>query len=160
MRSVIFLLFYVVSMSAFSCSCAVREGSTEELVKLSLDEASSVVLATVEGIEQKDYGMPEGPIAPGSNFGRIDLTHFSEVKSWKGDHAKHFYTRIEVSCCMCGYVFEVGKTYLLYLHGPDNEGYYVTGICSRTAHESDALDDIKVLDSAVPNKALQADSLL
>ena len=45
----------------------------------------------------------------------------------------------------CGYIFEVGKTYLVYALRMDDARAYATSICSRTAPANAAAEDLKYL---------------
>lgn len=62
-------------------------------------------------------------------------TQFLTIKSWKGEHNKMFTTEIDVECCKCGVNFYLNKCYILYLYGPNKDGYYSTSSCTRTKME-------------------------
>ncbi|MCW8127517.1 hypothetical protein [Microbulbifer halophilus] len=134
MRLVMAVLLMALANGVLACSCAFPEGTLEEKVRSSVESAAAVVLARAESISEAQlpsrFGRPESEGYPG------EITHFSEIRSWKGSHGKQFYTRITTACCMCGRSFDEGDTYLLYLYGPDDEGFYSTSICSRTSAQS------------------------
>ncbi len=90
-----------------------------------------------------------------SNIWKLTMIHFSIIKSWKGHLKKDLYTRIITQCCLCGYSFEEKKKYLLYLYGPDKEGFYSTSICIRTTYAENAEEDIEILDELVNEKQEQ-----
>ncbi|MFC6635477.1 hypothetical protein [Microbulbifer taiwanensis] len=150
MKNIIFLLFLqLMAVKAYSCSCAFGSGELEDQVKQAFENASAVVLAKVESIEKLEpyeYQVEIGSSKKETSYNR-HKTHFSEIKSWKGEHGKQFYTDIVVACCMCGFHFEEGKEYLLYLYGPNEEGYFSTSVCSRTTRLTDeANQEIEVLN--------------
>ena len=144
----IFLVLLASSLKALACSCVSESDDFNSQVLGAYENATSVVLAKVQSIDKLEpyeykSEVDANPIVEHS----IHRTHFSEIRSWKGEHGKQFYTYIMVMCCVCGYEFEVGKTYLLYLHGPDSEGSYSTSSCSRTKQYSEEVEaEIEVLN--------------
>lgn len=75
-----------------------------------------------------------------------EITEFSVVESWKGSHAKQIYTAIVTQCCLCGMRFAKGSRHLLYVYGPNKNGFYGTSICTRTKPIERAVEDIDVLN--------------
>ncbi len=147
------LVFFLPSVG-IACSCMFEDLPLEESVGKSLSGASSVVLAKAIYVEENETRVPsDEPIAPGTDLGG-DITQFEEIQSWKGVHGKSFHTKINTMCCMCGYSFREGESYLLYLSGPDEEGYYSTSTCSRTRPRYGADEEIEVLNRLVPNKSI------
>ncbi len=147
----IFLVLTIASAKAMACSCAIQDISIEEAVFDSFKRADVVVLATAENVENREtfesevYSLEKGHHK--ETYYNLQRTQFVAVKSWKGAHAKRFYTEIVIACCMCGYIFEEGKNYLLYLYGPDKNGYFSTSSCSRTQRESEAIkEEIEILN--------------
>jgi hypothetical protein len=134
-----------------ACSCAPETDNVDKAVAVEFERASAVLVATVESVERTQVldrvmrGDAEG-----------EITQFVAGRSWKGTHGKRLYSRIATECCTCGRSFDPGKSYLLYLFGPDAAGYYVTGICSRTRSIELAGDDIGVLDRLVPEETRPA----
>lgn len=137
------LLFFLIitgTSKAIACSCAFNDLSIEEAVAESYKNASAVVLATAEHVENFEplvydvWSQEKGHHK--KTYYNSQRTQFVAVKSWKGDHAKRFITEIVVSCCMCGYSFGEGQNYLLYLYGPDKNGYFSTSSCTRTKREA------------------------
>jgi len=145
-------LLMAASGGALACSCWRSEGGEAEQVKSAYNDAAAVVLARAESVSEervKRAYLPDNEeIYPG------ELTHFSEIRSWKGSHGKQFYTRIITACCMCGISFVAGETYLLYLYGPDKEGFYSTSICSRTSGALNVEDsELRLLDQLAAEAA-------
>lgn len=144
------ILSSVFSFSVMACSCAMTEGSLSDLVRQAHHQADVVVLARAERVEEQ---VPmEKKQQHQIRFQELQQTQFVSLKSWKGTFPARFYTRIETSCCVCGYKFKEGREYLLYLTGPDLQGMYQTNICSRTrVADIQATDEIKVLDQLFPS---------
>jgi hypothetical protein len=139
----------LIGSGAIACSCMSPSLNHYDAVRSAYESADSVVIATAENIVQTDipYSDRDGSTAVG------EVTEFVSVSSFKGSHGKRFYTRIITACCMCGFVFEIGRTYLLYLVESREPGYYTTSICSRTEVVEMAADDIAVLESLAPNQS-------
>jgi hypothetical protein len=147
-----------ISAYSLACSCIFEERGLEEAVQDSLHQASSVVLAQAVHVKQNNTPIPtDASIGPDFDWGG-DITQFNEIQSWKGEHGKSFHTKINTMCCMCGYSFEAGKEYLLYLYGPNDDGYYSTSICSRTKPKDHAEEEIQVLNRIAPNKPVHSPS--
>ena len=135
-----------IQQPVFGCSCEPSPEDQEKAVLEAYNHASSVVLAFAESIENIALSRSRN-----SQKREDEITRFVVLQSWKGSHRDTFYTKISLRCCACGMAFEVGKIYLLYLHGPYDE-FYRTGICSRTRDESRSVDDIRILNSISTNK--------
>lgn len=152
MKYLVFIVFVLLySGKVLACSCAFHEGTLEENVLDSYRGAAAVVLATAERVERA-----YSPEAAARNDipGRQErlssdrqITHFVTKQTWKGDHGPQFTTDIVTACCLCGYAFREGQTYLLYLYGPNEDGYFSTSTCSRTKIASDDIDkELEILD--------------
>lgn len=141
------LILLGIQQPVFGCSCAPASADQEKAVLEAFDHASSVVLAIAESIENIALSRSQNP-----QEREDEITQFAALHSWKGSHGDTFYTKISLRCCACGIAFEVGKTYLLYLHGPYDE-YYKTGICSRTRDESRSAEDIRIINSIATIKS-------
>src|SRR5690606_37438913 len=118
---------------------------TREAVSQAYKGASSLVVVQAVSIEKqkirkawmdkKDEGI-DG-----------EITHFAVVDSWKGEHGEKLSTKTITTRGMCGMSFKQGSAYLLYLYGPDKEGYYSASICSRSVRLEGASEDIKILNA-------------
>ncbi|TRW49444.1 hypothetical protein FM042_00845 [Aliidiomarina halalkaliphila] len=150
-RLVLVVLLMLYLGKAMACSCAFHEGTLEEAVMDAYQGAVVVVLATAERIERLE---PREGDAWNQELGAHrrtyhdrQKTHFVTKQTWKGDHGPTFTTDIVTACCLCGYVFREGQTYLLYLYGPNEDGYFSTSTCSRTKIASDDIDkELEILD--------------
>lgn len=146
---VIAILFTMLAGQAYGCSCAAPIGDVKLAVSQAYKGASSVVVAQAVSIEKqkvrqawmdkKDEGI-DG-----------EITRFVTVDSWKGSHGESFATKTTMGGGMCGMSFEKGKAYLLYLYGPDKEGYYSASICSRSIKLEGAKEDLGILKTIAPN---------
>jgi hypothetical protein len=74
---------------------------------------------------------------------------FKVQRAWKGAEAEEMSVFTPNVCCICGYEFRVGESYLVYAHGSDRLS---TDMCTRTRKLVEAETDLKVLGKA---KALQ-----
>ena len=118
-----------------ACSCAPRPADLVEGVRGAFTRADCVFVGVVEQVRLVDE--------------HVEETTFHVLRSWKGERASRVITRINVQCCACGYSFDVGKQYLVYGYERDTDSFVTTSICSRTAPEPKAGDDIEVLDVIV-----------
>jgi hypothetical protein len=77
---------------------------------------------------------------------------FNISKEWKGGagHSLLVQTPDAKVCCICGYEFEAGKSYLVYASGAP----LYTNICTRTKPITEAAPDTAVLDRLTSGKAL------
>ena len=130
----------LASNVASACDCRGYSGDIDLDVKQAFVEASSAVVARVESIEQAGVG--------------YEINRFTEIKSWKGTHRFRISTLSGGSNCRAW--FELGRTYLLYLLGPDDRGFYTTDICSRSKLlNNKAKADIEVLNEIAPNNSIK-----
>lgn len=149
MKYILSTILLIFSGYAWTCSCMFYDGSVEEQVNKKYNTSDSVVFAQVEGVKKikiKAFWNDHDEEANGEE------THFSVIKSWKGSHAKHFYTKIITDCCVCGITFKEGEKYLLYLSESEDKGYYETSICAGNKTQNKAQKEIKVLDKLAPSK--------
>lgn len=154
---------------AFACSCMYSDGPLADQVKSAFLDAPSVVLAraeTVEGLDPYHFAeTTEDGEKQIVEYFATEITEFVALQSWKGEHGKRFYTKIQVNCCLCGYSFQEGVTYLLYLYGPTEDGYYSTSFCTRTQQVSEqtqqeidilnTLDGLSLIEDSKPTHSDQ-----
>jgi hypothetical protein len=114
---------------AFSCSCVEPLENVAEDIAVSYKNADVVFLGKAEKVvrvpAQKETLEKEG-YDP-----KLDDTTFKVLDSWKGVNTAHVVSRISTVCCLCGYKFEAGKTYLIYAEIKEGGTIY-TSICNRT----------------------------
>jgi hypothetical protein len=65
-------------------------------------------------------------------------------KSWKGTVPRRVTITTASDSALCGYNFEVGKSYLIYAQGADAKNLQ-TNLCTRTAGIADAKADLRAL---------------
>lgn len=145
---IIVIYFSVISGQVFGCSCVAATSDIKLAVSQAYKGASSVVVAQVVSIEKQKIRKAWMDKKDASVDGEI--TRFVTVDSWKGSHGESFATKTIVGGGMCGMAFEEGKAYLLYLYGPDKEGYYSASICSRSIKLEGAKEDLGILKSISP----------
>ena len=131
----------------FSCSCAPPREDVETDIKVSVGRADVVFLGKAEKVVR--VATPKEIIKKEGYNPEIDETTFEVLKSWKGVSSNRIVSRISIVCCLCGYQFEAGKTYLVYASMED-DGTISTSICNRTqpltSEEINQSIDIKVLN--------------
>ncbi|WP_395376580.1 hypothetical protein [Marinicella sp. W31] len=140
MTAIVFLLSSV--QFAQACSCARQPKYMETAVTRAFNQADAVVFAhTIKKEETSVFDEMNQEYAYDA-----EITQFSIIKSWKGALTTEVKTKIITACCMCGMSFSHSGSYLLYLYGPDDDGYYSTSICSRTKLTEDDDPEIHILD--------------
>jgi hypothetical protein len=136
----------LVGSSRDTCSCLtyVPDGASEALkVKYELKESKAVFAGTVLNITERKSGPFEGYL-------QVTL----KVKqSWK--RAKAITVSVITSppskvvassyVANCGYPFQVGESYLVYVESMSRFGQMSTGSCSRTRKLVDATEDLRIL---------------
>ena len=86
-----------------------------------------------------------------SNSGSHDVT-FQVTKRWKGAASVTETLRTRLTGEACGYPFEIGGTYLVFVApGPTED--LETGICSGTRDLAGAEEDVATLDRLVTGEA-------
>jgi len=132
MRSLLLVLTALLSLSAKpvqACSCL-----RPPEAPVALKEAGAVFVGKVTGIEREKDGL------------RVTM----EVdRAWKGITAKSVIVKTASDSAMCGYNFEIGKSYLVYTHATKaadgKQPELATNICTRTCHIDQAADDLKAI---------------
>lgn len=146
LKTVMLILSLFLSAQAFACSCIPQPKDINIAVSRSYELASAVVLAKAVKI---DGGIKK--LVDELVYGGIHQnTQFSTIHHWKGSPGDRFATHTNTSSAACGYSFQPGETYLLYLTGPDASGNYSTSSCSRTKPLNAAVVDLDVLNVLAP----------
>ncbi len=123
------LLLLASAEYSFACTCVVSNRPLNAQVKEAFN--NSTVIFSGEVIS----------ITPKSEY---EVTVKIKVeKSWKGTFSKEVAITTNKNSAMCGYGFEVGKTYLVYAYGAKDD--LSTTNCSRIKLFSNK-EDIKYLD--------------
>lgn len=122
---------------AFACSCLVTDEPLKEQIENAFTEASAVFSGAVVAVKRS-----------ADDSYSVDVT-FKTKKTWKGRSLKTVTISTGQDSAMCGFNFEVGKTYLVYAHGGSEK--LSTTICTRTA-ELKASDDEKQLNKLKKKK--------
>ncbi len=111
--------------SALACSCA-RPRSVDE----SLAQATAVFAGRVTDIESVDSR-------------RVEVD-FDVDTVWKGSNTSTISVYTAPNPAVCGYSFEVGRSYLVYAR--ENQGLLQVNQCSRTNLLSQSGDDLTLLN--------------
>ena len=139
----VFVLNFFALLSAPSIATAWRcelppFGKTEkQIIKLELEKSVAVFSGEVtEIILKQTIPNEEAPVAE---------VRFKVFQSWKGVETSTVTVFTANICCICGYNFKVGESYLVYNYASDKNGNLWTGMCTRTKSLSEAVKDLKVL---------------
>ena len=137
--TLLFLCF--ATGNAFACSCIRLETDPAKLTKSALKSSDAVFIGTVETApirSRKGERAIEG----------IQNAVFFVRKSWKGANDPTFETTGHTSGSLCGFHFDVGETYLVFVR-KNLDGTFRVSSCGLTARlerakqYAKALDDIK-----------------
>lgn len=110
---------FIAPERSFACSCMVTDAPLKQQVENAYTEAAAVFTGEVISVIDS------------ADDSHSVTVRFKVAKSWKGGSAKEITVTTGKDSAMCGFNFEVGKTYLVYAHGKADE--LSTTICSRTA---------------------------
>jgi hypothetical protein len=135
-------LFLVPGISlACSCDLPPMNKTEEQLIELERKKSKAVFVGEVIEII-----VPKTASGEPAWFAEV---RFKVQRKWKGAVTEDVSVYTGNVCCICGYKFEVGESYLVYAYGTDRLS---TNICTRTAKLSEAEKDLKVLGKAMPPK--------
>lgn len=125
------LIFNQTDVLACSCDLSVPKSSLKQQVNKAKKKSNAVFSGKVLEIIKQP------------------LHHYISVRllvenSWKGTLLKEITITTGLGGGDCGYPFEIGKSYLIYANGSD-ENKLSTNICQRTTNLPDAIEDLKIL---------------
>ena len=144
MRKYLFVLLSVILVissfgvilpkKAYACSCANNPDP-----KTALEKAEAVFVGKVIKVKQerKQQGVVGAIEYKDANLFEVD-------RAWKGVKQSQIIVYDFGHDMSCGFVFEEGKSYLVYVYKTDN-GELFTSYCSRTAELSNAGEDLKLI---------------
>jgi hypothetical protein len=117
---------------AYACTCAPPGPPAEALAM-----ATAVFAGTVTAVDDP---------ATGPEISSADLMTitFDVSQVWKGDSAETVAIKSPRDSASCGYPFEIGREYLVYVNPWDGQ-QDAASLCSRTALLADAGDDLTAL---------------
>ena len=130
MKYLVVVVILMYSEHTYACGCAhlLPVKSAQAIVAANYERASSVTVAVAEWVVA---------------LGGYEITRFSELRSWKGDHGKHFYYISFGHSCSVD--FDEGETYLLF--GRRYRLLFFTAhVCGRTRAIERAEESIAILD--------------
>jgi len=122
-------------VAATACSCAPPPDPGA-----ALEAADAVFAGRVVGLTL----VPRLCGEPISSFATEDIAVTVAISAvWKGEPAEQVTIYTAFTCCVCGYPFELGETYLIYATQQGDR--LTTTICSRTRPLEKAKDDLAAL---------------
>ncbi len=137
------LLFTIGSNdSSSACECALSPTPLEQL-----DRSTAVFSGTVIDISES-----VGPYAPELSY----QVTFDVERSWKGEFDKPTIVHTGLDSGVCGYPFEKGENYLVYVH--ESENRLETDTCSRTKPLANAQEDLNALGTELKVYKLNVDN--
>lgn len=135
---------------ADACSCAASLPPCQAFRDASAVFVGLVTDVSSISVEQEVY-------APGKGRESVKyeekVFHFSIEQIYKG--VKELEVKVQTGPALggdCGYPFKKGERYLVYAQGDSKTGSLHTSICTRTAHASNAGEDLNFL-RALPDSA-------
>ncbi len=133
--------FLSAAETASACSCDITPlmKSLKTQIKTSKNSAAAVFVGEVVSIrysEEKLNGIPSSLYAT-----------IAVERSWKGPETEFIEVHTANICCICGFTFEVGGTYIVYSYSSDHASLGVTS-CSRTSAIATKSPDEKYLGKA------------
>jgi len=136
----VFFLTVVVPIGVLACSCA-----PPPEVATAFSQADAVFSGRVIGLEL----VPRFDEDPTVSFVIEDLrVKFAVTSCWKGKVTPETILHTTFTCCVCGYRFEIGESYIVYASVDD--GTLRTSICTRTKPLLYAEEDLTVLGDLFP----------
>ena len=126
----------LASLPAMACSCAAPATPADALARSSAAFAGRVIDIDKPFLDSL-----------GLTTSGLHYVTFEIVRSWKGATSGTTAVRTRLSGEACGYGFEIGQQYLVYMSGdPD----LMTGICTGTRQAEGAEDEFEALDQLSP----------
>ena len=134
-------VFLGSAQTASACSCIPPQPgvSLKTQVTTSKKEATAIFVGKVVSIRYSDEKMDGKAVKA---YAKIAVT-----RSWKGPVTEFLEVETANICCLCGFTFEDGKTYIIYSNSPDLTSISVSS-CSRTSEITKKSPDEKYLGNA------------
>jgi len=129
------LVANLIPLDADACSCREISDDLPYEVESAVNSADVVFVGFAESVD----------LSYKNRVRMIQTTVFHVKDSWKGRHSDRITTRIDVSCCVCGYSFEKGESYLIFGY-EERDGYFSTSVCSLTQKLESAEEIIAILE--------------
>ena len=140
---ILLAMIFTYSSAILACSCAQVEPDINRAVTQAYKGAARVVVAQATVIETRN--IKKAWMEKESQGQEGQITRFTVLDNFKGEALDTLSTKSLKSGTSCDVFFEQGKAYLLYLYGPDQEGFYSTTICNRSIMLEGAKQDLEML---------------
>ena len=124
-----------------ACSCM------ESALPCGSLEGSSVFIGTVQSRSDSPKEGNANQPRPGYDF------KIAVVEAFAGVKGEEVTVRTATESAACGYLFEIGQTYLVYASATPGGGYSVS-LCSRTRRISNAGDDLAFIRAAAKGQTI------
>lgn len=129
--------------TANACSCIRENSDKRTAVAERFEKAQLVFLGRIETtqrvtlMEEDDFEV------------EYQRTQFYILDSWKGEKSNRVFVQSAITCCLCGFEFPSSGVFLVFAYGPDKDGYYEATSCTRPLRQSEANEDIAILNELV-----------
>ena len=131
------LACFLATVESSACSCVPPPEDLKEGVARALERADLVFLGEAENVAlDVDKEKKFSPM--------IQTSTFYVLESWKGEKVTRVTTKINIQCCVCGFSFDEGETYLIFGYERE-DGFYSTSICSMSNRADRSTEVIEVL---------------
>ena len=135
------VVFLGSAQTASACSCLAPEPGVS--LKTQVREAKSSATAIFTGkVVSMRFSDEKTDGKPVTMYAKIAVTH-----SWKGPVTAFIEVETANICCLCGYTFEDGKSYIIYSNSTEPTSLSVSS-CSRTSQIVGKSSDEKYLGKA------------
>jgi hypothetical protein len=118
-RLLLLLGIALTPVASMACTCAM--GSACHLL-----EGSTIFVGKVESKNVADGRRPDGTVSSSMEA----QAQFTVLEAFRGVSSRTIQVNTTEGCCMCGYHFEVGETYLVFAY--EHEGKLAASSCSST----------------------------
>lgn len=142
MKRAALILFGAISLlslsptNGFACTCDLPPINKTEQQLIVLERKKSAAVFTGEVVEIVVEKTGAGEVSS------VSQVKFKAQRTWKGKISKQVSVFTTNVCCVCGYEFKLGESYLVYAWGSDK---LTTNACTRTKRLADAETDLKTL---------------
>lgn len=140
------LLFFVSNSPALACSCMGPTTPADALKSADAVFSGKVI----EKAPSRHRSKEQDPLPPNyyqpdqyDEFGSTTFT-FEVDEAFKGVKSRKVLIETTTVCCMCGFNFKVGESYLVFAQRSDGD-LFTTNICTGTDWLSNSKDEISLL---------------
>ncbi len=141
------VVFLGTAQTASACSCLPPQPgvSLKTQVRTSKTAATAIFAGKVVSIRYSDVKMDGKPVTA---YAKIAVE-----RSWKGRVTEFIEVETANICCLCGYNFETGKTYIIYSTSTDPTSISVSSFSRTSEITKKSLDEKFLGKASKPKKS-------